>query len=250
MAPKVGEELSHTRQTFARFAFWKPRRPKPPTRKTSLGNSIGKAENRPPNLIGRKNSNHIEESKQEGKDAISAPETPKFPEIIIEVGERTATVSTQPPLNVEQEDVEAPMINFAPTSPVRTDTGATQDGKSAKVNAAIGKLNQAIIRLYKTSAVLRGGLKPENWSNAADLDFLTARNLDEEVQRVATVTQQLITEQKRIKGEQSSQQGLMVATERFLGATGRLISPALKSFLKVVLQGSAVCLFLAWVANK
>jgi hypothetical protein len=112
-----------------------------------------------------------------------------------------------------------------------------------KLEESIAKLNRSVTQLYKTIALLQGDLQPEDWSKQPNLKPLDVQNLDEGTQLVATVTQQLIAKHKRVKEEKDAQKGLLVATERFLKTTGYVISPALKTFLKVVVQGAAVLYF-------
>ena len=111
---------------------------------------------------------------------------------------------------------------------------------SEKIELAIDDLNKSIVRLYKISALLQGTLQPEDPSQEPDLKPLDSRTVDEGIARVATVTQQLIADNKRVKEERTAQRGLYPATERFLRTTGYVISPVLKTFLKVVVHASAV----------
>lgn len=111
---------------------------------------------------------------------------------------------------------------------------------STKIELAIENLNKSIVRLYKISALLQGTLQPEDSSQEPDLKPLDSRTVDEGITRVATVTQQLIADHKRVKEERTAQRGLYPATEKFLRTTGYVVSPILKTFLKVVVHASAV----------
>jgi|SRR5579859_2394781 len=212
------------RDRFRRLAFWKPEVPIPPPRRPSI------------KLASGSKAGLVFESNRVDSLKTVVDESKVLTEVISEV--MPAQTFSAPPEYAETE-IGSPSSR-APKSPLRTDTAASQGGKRAKIDAAIGRLNRAIIRLYKTSAILRGGLKPEDWSNAVNLDFLKARNLDDEIQRVASLTQQLILEQNRVSTEQASRKGLLAGTERFISATGRIIAPAVKNILKVAVEASAV----------
>jgi hypothetical protein len=121
-----------------------------------------------------------------------------------------------------------------------TGAGGTFKDPDGKVEEAIKKLNSSVKRLYKTTAMLRGELKPEDWTKEPNLKALDVHSLDEGISRVAAVTQQFISSHKLAKEERKSQKSFVLATEKFLKTTGFFLSPALKSFLKVAIQASAV----------
>ena len=125
-----------------------------------------------------------------------------------------------------------------------------QAGKERdKLVQGIEKLNRSVIQLYKTTGLLRGDIKPEDWDKEPSLKLLDVQTLSEGIQQVATITQQLIAEHKRAKDGRKAQKGLLATTERFLKTTGFIISPALKSFLTVMVQSAAVILILFHLIN-
>jgi hypothetical protein len=198
------------------------------------------------------------------------PQVQNYPELKAPARKSTATGSSSRPVHIpttpnkrknsrepsdkiSEANIKSPKSRSNTIPHVKETTSSSQEpsisvdakfgaGKAPdiKVQEAVNKLNNSVIRLYKTSALIKGDLKPEEWSNKPVLEHLGVRTLDESIELVATVTQQLIADINQAKMDRKSQKGLMVSTERFLKTTCFVISPALKNFLKVVVQGSAV----------
>jgi hypothetical protein len=114
----------------------------------------------------------------------------------------------------------------------------TQD----KLETAIHHLNFSVERLFKISSVLRGTMKPESLAQPVQggMDLLSEESLNGGIALVEMNMAVLIRHEKETAEASESQTGFMAATGRFLRTTVRLVTPALKNFLIVAVQGSAV----------
>lgn len=116
------------------------------------------------------------------------------------------------------------------------------DNPKSVTDYAIERLNTSVRRLYKTTNLLTSQLMEQEWSKEIiGLEQLTTENLDAEIRKVGNVTEQLIPTQN--KAEKRSL-NVIEAFLSFVGRTVRAITPALKTFLEVAVQGSAVRLSL------
>jgi hypothetical protein len=106
---------------------------------------------------------------------------------------------------------------------------------------AVTQLNSAVIRLHKTCALLTDQLNPRDLSTVQlNLPSLDVDSLDTAISNVQSFTQQLLAERRRVRAEGIRRNPGLLAIEKFLKTTCYIVTPALKSFLAVAVQGSAV----------
>jgi hypothetical protein len=172
----------------------------------------------------------------------SARDSPKVSDAAKD-GHNIATNSDNQIVTPLPPSIAEPIYEMKPPlrkSSISAAASGTSKESNKRLKEAIDKLNNAVIRLYKASALLRGDLKQEDLSKDLNLPPLNVHTLDERISEAETITKQLIAEFKRAKEERKAQKGFLVAIEKFLKTTSYVVSPALKSFLKVAVQGSAV----------
>jgi hypothetical protein len=127
------------------------------------------------------------------------------------------------------------------TSPSPTISGDL----SPPIKSAIEQLNVSVQRLHMTTGLLDGTVKEEQWGNDVAIKAIQIEHLDAGIQEIGDVIERLISQEIQNKRVQNSREGFLPATERFLRSVGQTISPMLKNFLIVAIQGSAVesCLY-------
>lgn len=238
-----------------RFRKWlnKEKDSKSPTSKTTVAaGSITTVPAAPANLIAKEN---LGESAPASTSVTVTPVDAKVNQTKSMMEEEQAST----PEDTASSVLAAARVTVVDTTElVANKSGATdkkpkQEAKTelepvTALQQAVKRLNDSIQRLYKINGWVDDELRSVTdvktdgawWESSVNPPALKIDNLDSEIKRVTELTDELLSNRRKLAESQESRQGILPATMNFLRTAGHALAPCTKVLLAAASQGSSL----------